>query len=241
MATPHVAGAVALLLSAQSSLINQVGLIEDTLNGSAVPVSIVSCGSSGSPNNVYGWGRLDIKFAVDFALNTTLAPAGKYFQVSGGEDTITVNTPVGARWSAVSSASWILITSDSSGTGNGVVSYAVRDNSTGSARQGTINIAGKMFIITQDGGITEDCVYDVAPLAASYTANGGSGTVNVAVETRCGWEATTNANWIIINSNCCGVGNGSVNYSVAKNMTGLSRKGSITIGGKTTSIKQKAQ
>ena len=241
MAAPHVAGAVALLLSAQPALRNQITLTEDVLNGAAFLLSDASCGSSGSPNNRFGWGRLDIKFAVDVALNTTLAPAGKFFQMSGGEDTITLNTLAGARWTAVSSASWILITSESSGTGSAVVSYAVRDNSTGSARQGTINVAGKSFIITQDGGISEDCLYDVAPLAASYTANGGSGTVNVSVESRCSWDATSNVNWITITSNCCGVGNGSVSYSVAKNLTGLSRKGTITIGGKTMSVKQKAQ
>src|ERR1044071_3294506 len=146
MADPHVAGAVALLLSAQPALRNQITLTEDVLNGAAFLLSDASCGSSGSPNNRFGWGRLDIKFAVDVALNTTLAPAGKFFQMSGGEDTITLNTLAGARWTAVSSASWILITSESSGTGSGIVSYAVRDNSTGSARQGTINVAGKSFI-----------------------------------------------------------------------------------------------
>jgi hypothetical protein len=216
-------------------------LTEDTLNGSAFPLSTTSCNISASPNNVYGWGRLDIKFAVDFALGTTLSPSDRFFPLNGGEDTIVLNTPAGARWSAVSNASWIIITSDAEGTGSGLVSYAVRDNPTGSARQGTINIAGKIFTITQDGGISEDCLYSIAPLGASYTANGGSGVVNVAVESRCSWEAVSNAGWITITSNCCGVGNGSVGYAVAKNQSGLARKGTITIGGKLFSVKQKAQ
>jgi serine protease AprX len=240
MATPHVAGAVALLWSAQPSLRNQISLTEDTLNGASVPVSVISCSASGSPNNTYGWGRLDIKAAVDFSLNTTLAPSTKYLQVTGEDGAVNLNAPPGARWTAVSNASWITITSETSGTGNGFITYVVRDNLTGSARQGTITIAGKIFTIIQDGGINEDCSYIIAPLAASFTGNGGNATINLAVESRCSWQAVSNNSWITITSNCCGVGNGTISYSVAKNLSGISRKGSISIGGKTISIKQKA-
>jgi serine protease AprX len=68
MATPHVAGAVALLLSAQPALRHDPNTIETMLNQTAVHISSSSCSSSGSPNNVYGYGRLDIKAAVDAAL-----------------------------------------------------------------------------------------------------------------------------------------------------------------------------
>lgn len=241
MATPHVAGAVALLWSAQPSLRHQIALTEDTLNGSAVPILLASCSSSGSPNNTYGWGRLDIKFAVDFTLNTTLSPSSRYLQTNGEDAAVIVNAPAGARWTAVSNASWITITSDTAGTGSGSVTYVVRDNLTGSARQGTITIAGKIFTITQDGGISADCTYNIAPLAASYRKGGGDGTINVTAESRCGWQAVSNANWVNITSNCCGVGNGSVSYSVLPNLSGVSRKGTITIGGKAFSVKQKAQ
>jgi subtilisin family serine protease len=64
MATPHVAGAVALLLSAHPDLKGQVDLVEQILNDSAVPVSSMSCGSTGVPNNLFGHGRLDAEAAV---------------------------------------------------------------------------------------------------------------------------------------------------------------------------------
>ena len=67
MASPHVAGAVALLWSARPSLRHQISQTEDFLNQTAVTVTTTSCSSSGIPNNVYGWGRLDIKAAVDLA------------------------------------------------------------------------------------------------------------------------------------------------------------------------------
>jgi len=67
MATPHIAGAIALLWSAQPSLRNQIVATENVLDQSAVDVTTTSCSSSGIPNNVYGWGKLDIKAAVDLA------------------------------------------------------------------------------------------------------------------------------------------------------------------------------
>jgi subtilisin family serine protease len=65
MATPHVAGAIALLWSAHPELRNRIPQTEDILNQAAVEVTSTLCSSSGLPNNVYGWGRLDIKAAVD--------------------------------------------------------------------------------------------------------------------------------------------------------------------------------
>ncbi len=65
MATPHVAGAVALLWSAHPELRNNIPATEDVLNSSAVHLNSTLCSSNGSPNNVFGFGRLDIKAAVD--------------------------------------------------------------------------------------------------------------------------------------------------------------------------------
>jgi len=65
MATPHVAGAIALLWSAHPELRNQIPQTEDILDQAAVDVTSTLCSSSGVPNNTYGWGRLDIKAAVD--------------------------------------------------------------------------------------------------------------------------------------------------------------------------------
>jgi subtilisin family serine protease len=70
MASPHMAGAVALLWSAQPALVGQVAQSEKILGDSAVAISTTACGSVAGvrPNNVYGWGSLDVKAAVDLAL-----------------------------------------------------------------------------------------------------------------------------------------------------------------------------
>ncbi len=83
MATPHVAGAIALLWSAHTELRHQITATEDILNEAAVDVASTLCSSSGVPNNVYGFGRLDIKAAVDLAaalvlrIDSVTPPAGR--------------------------------------------------------------------------------------------------------------------------------------------------------------------
>jgi serine protease AprX len=64
MATPHISGAMALLWSAIPSLQHQIQASRDALNSTAVQIQDAQCGSPTPPNNVYGWGRVDIAAAV---------------------------------------------------------------------------------------------------------------------------------------------------------------------------------
>ena len=64
MATPHIAGAVALLWSAHPELRHQITASRDAVNNTAVHIASTQCGTAGPPNNVYGWGRVDILAAV---------------------------------------------------------------------------------------------------------------------------------------------------------------------------------
>jgi serine protease AprX len=153
MATPHVAGAVALLWSAQPALRGNVSFAEQILNNAAVHVSSASCSSSGVPNNTYGYGRLDIKAAVDAALPCTSAPTISLSNVSypgnGGGGSVNVTSVSGCGWIAESNASWITITAGSSGNGNGSVSYTVAPNLGPMIRSGAIVAGGQTLNIYQ--------------------------------------------------------------------------------------------
>ena len=154
MATPHVAGAIALLWSARPALKGQIQQTIDLLNQAAVDVSSTSCSSSGVPNNVYGWGRLDIKAAVDAAggCNYTLNPTSANYTSSGNTGSVNVMTGAGCDWAAITNnPSWIQITSGNNGTGNGTVSYSVAANN-GPARNGSLGIGGVNFPISQASG-----------------------------------------------------------------------------------------
>ncbi len=59
MASPHLAGLVALMWSANSGLIGQVDETAQIIQQSALSIADAQCGEAGPPNNVYGWGRID--------------------------------------------------------------------------------------------------------------------------------------------------------------------------------------
>lgn len=68
MAAPHVAGVVALLWSAEPTLVGEVDDTEFILAHTAEHVSSTACDSSGWPNNSYGWGHVDALTAVEYVL-----------------------------------------------------------------------------------------------------------------------------------------------------------------------------
>lgn len=61
---------------------------------------------------------------------------------------INVTAASGCSWSAASNASWITITSGTTGNGNGAVSYSASANQ-GAVRSSTMTIGGKTFIVSQ--------------------------------------------------------------------------------------------
>lgn len=71
MAAPHVAGAVALLWSAHPAYRHEITFTEQLLNQTAVHLSSSACGSSGWPNNTFGYGRLDVLAAVNAVMTAT--------------------------------------------------------------------------------------------------------------------------------------------------------------------------
>ncbi|MFF9015639.1 S8 family serine peptidase [Streptomyces sp. NPDC014870] len=76
MATPHVAGAVALLWSSAPSLIGNIDATRAALNTTARDVDDTHCGGTAGANNVWGEGKLDILTAVDRAPHTAATVTG---------------------------------------------------------------------------------------------------------------------------------------------------------------------
>jgi subtilisin family serine protease len=72
MAGPHVAGLVALIISANPALAGNVDRIEDIIEQTAVrKTTTEACGGDTAtqvPNNTYGWGRIDALAAVNRAI-----------------------------------------------------------------------------------------------------------------------------------------------------------------------------
>ncbi|MFF9048869.1 S8 family serine peptidase [Streptomyces parvulus] len=77
MATPHVAGAVALLWSAAPSLIGKIDETRALLDAGARDVEDTHCGGTAAMNNVWGEGKLDILASLDKAPHTAATVTGK--------------------------------------------------------------------------------------------------------------------------------------------------------------------
>jgi serine protease AprX len=108
MATPHIAGAMGLLWCALPGLRHQITASRDALNNAAVHISSTLCGAAGPPNNVYGWGRVDIAAAVGTPSPTpspspTATATGTPSSCGPGTPTPTATataTAAGCSWSA---------------------------------------------------------------------------------------------------------------------------------------------
>jgi serine protease AprX len=85
MAAPHVAGLVALLISAQPALRGQVDQIESLIEQTALHIPSTECSSSGVPNNLYGWGRIDALAAVESVDQLELEKNASATMVSTGD------------------------------------------------------------------------------------------------------------------------------------------------------------
>ena len=198
--------------------------------------------AAGSPSKeyVYVGSRLISTEEPTLSCSYSLSSTCGFFLQPGGNGTVNVTAPQGCDWTVVNNASsWINITSGSSGSGNGTVTFQVIANSTGSPRQGTLTIAELTYTAIQDAGLL-DCVYVISPVFLSHPASGGTGSFNVFTQSRCAWQPiTVDADWVTITSMCAGIGDGTVTYSVAPNTTGSGRVGKITTGDQSFTVKQK--
>ncbi|WP_130013772.1 S8 family serine peptidase [Serinicoccus sediminis] len=73
MASPHVAGAVALAWSGAPALVGDVEGTRNLLNGTAIDTEDLQCGGTAEDNNVFGEGRLD---ALELVTSSPIGDAG---------------------------------------------------------------------------------------------------------------------------------------------------------------------
>lgn len=109
MATPHVAGTVALMWSAAPSLVRNIDATRAILDSSAADMSDLTCGGTPDNNNVWGQGRLNAFQAV------SQSPVCGLGNLSGAVSDSTTGNPIpGALVHAVGLLDRI-VTTDSSG------------------------------------------------------------------------------------------------------------------------------
>ena len=163
----------------------------------------------------------------------SLSPNSISLPSSGGPVSVNVNTGAGCPWTVTDNYPVALtINSGASGTGSGTVNMTVAASAAQSSRSLFVPIANSSVTITQAGY----CTYTVTPGSPLFDANGGVGSVAVSTQAGCAWSAS-GTTWLTITSGSPGVGNGTVNYSVAAN-TGIGRSFSFSVGNQTVKVTQ---
>lgn len=168
------------------------------------------------------------------ACTFAITPTSKSSPAAGETTSVTVTTDSGCVWTALSGTPWLLVTSGSSGTGNGAVGLTIAANATMSQRTGTATIAGQTFTVTQAPG---SCTYMVMPSSVMVNARGLSSSLSVSTAAGCTWIATGMPSWIAI-STATQTGPGLLAYTVAPYADTIARSVTLTIAGQSVVVTQ---
>lgn len=144
MASPHGAGAAALLASYNPNLsvASLKATLMNTVDALAQWNGVVKTG-----------GRLNVDRALrnQTVCNFSLSQSSVFIPgTSGGNYTVNVSAPTNCDYSATSDVNWITVTNGNPGSGNGTVSFTVQNNPIANQQRiGTITIGNQTYIVTQ--------------------------------------------------------------------------------------------
>ena len=170
----------------------------------------------------------------------TLVPQQATIDDEGETAQVEVQAAAGCAWTAASHVSWITITAGSSGEGAGIVRYRVVENTSSTARTGTMTIASHTFTVTQQGETSpspSDCRFSVEPLTFTPCMPAGTLTAVVTTQSTCEWTASSDASWLTIASGRSGTGSGSITMRYTDNYD-APREGAVRVRWDTPTLGQ---
>jgi subtilisin family serine protease len=141
MATPHVAGAAALL-AAHNPNLSAISLKATLMNTVDVLAAWNGVVKTGGRLNVANALNNQTVCSFNLSQNNVTAPT------KGGIYTVNITVPQNCDYSIKSNAKWISVMSENVLSGNGAITFRVATNQTIS-RTGTISIGGQSLTITQ--------------------------------------------------------------------------------------------
>lgn len=161
----------------------------------------------------------------------------RLFGADGGDGSIAVHPDGDIAWTAVASASWIVIFQNESGTGDAEILYFVEPcMDDGSSRTGTITVGDKTVYITQRA-----YDLDITPTGDWVTGNAGAGEIGVLASVGDVWSVVVTEPWIsIVTGDDTGTGSGMVRFAYTDNDTGKTRTGKILVAGEVYTLTQAA-
>lgn len=226
MATPHVAGAWALLRQ-----------VVPTASVDQVLTALRSTGTSildGRTGTTFP--RVQVNAAASALAPFVLSPLSFTVPATGGAVTATLTSAAaGAAWTATSSAAWLGV-SPASGTGGATLTLTAAAHTTSvTSRSATVSVGGLTATVTQAGATP---TFTVTPSTWVTTAAGGTQSVSVVSSIAdASWGASSSAPWLTTGSG--GIGTGSVLLTAAAHTTSaLTRQATATIAGHAVTVVQ---
>lgn len=112
------------------------------------------------------------------------------------------------------------------------------DSHVGSTKSDKTRTALEQALEQQFGVVRLGCTYSITPAGASFSAQGGAGSLSVSTVAGCSWSAVPSDGWVSVTAGTTGSGGGTVSFSVDANFSPMPRSASITIGTRTFTIAQ---
>jgi len=143
----------------------------------------------------------------------------------------------GCVWTANSQATWISITSATSGTGEGTIGFAVSPNVDHVSRTGFVMVGSRSLSITQ-GGISSSsgCTYSVFPTVLDVGVGNETATVAVTAPSGCTWSASASGFAHVTPGS--GTGSGTLTVSIENNTAPEVRGTVLMVAGRAVTLTQ---
>jgi len=187
-ASPHVAGAIAVLAAAFPGESMALRLQRLTTSGTSIR----------DARNGVTKPRLDLAAATS-SCAVAASPTSASVSAKGGTLTFTVSASQSCPWTAAGNGTWVTVSSTAAGTGPATVSLAVAPNG-GAARSASVTVAGTAVTIAQAGDVTPPQGTVVIAGGEAFTRTTAvtlalSATDDGAVSAMCLTNATTCTAW----------------------------------------------
>ena len=193
------------------------------VNGGSTRITVTATDSGG----LAATQTIDVTVQAKQSCTYSLSQSSASVPVAGGSFLIGVSTATDCAWIASSNSNFLSVT-PSGGTGSDTVTVTVIQN-TGTARTGTLTIAGQTLTVNQTGTAPTRCIYNLGGLTSrDVPASGESFSVSVGATSGCPWSVTNNNADFLSVTPSSGTGNGTVTVTVSRN-TGAARTGSFSI------------
>lgn len=112
------------------------------------------------------------------------------------------------------------------------------DSHVGSTKSDKTRTALERALEQNFGVVRLGCTHSITPAGASFSAQGGAGSLSVSTVAGCSWSAVPSDGWVALTAGTTGSGSGTVSFSVDANFSPMPRSATITVGTRTFTISQ---